>query len=66
MRLEIVLNEQLAFERRIEAFAHCVVVAIANRSHRGTYAGLTQSAQAFTTVRSAETRAIFLRPIAMY
>ena len=37
---ETMADEQFAFERRIEALAHRVVVAISNRSHRGKDAGL--------------------------
>jgi hypothetical protein len=32
--------EQFAFERGKEALAHDVIEAIANRAHRGSYAGL--------------------------
>ena len=38
MRLEPILRQKLAFERRVEAFAECIVVAITNRAHRLYYA----------------------------
>ena len=39
LRREAVLDEQFAFEDCIEALAHCVIVAVANRTHRRTDAG---------------------------
>ena len=37
--LEPTRNEQLAFQRCIEALAHCVIKAIADRAHRWPDAG---------------------------
>ena len=34
LRAESVLNEQLAFERGVEAFTHCIVVAVITSIHR--------------------------------
>jgi hypothetical protein len=36
LSLEAMLDEQLALERRVEALAHRIVVAVANRTHRRT------------------------------
>jgi len=42
LRLKSVACEKLAFESRIEALAHRVIVAVANRSHRRRDAGFLQ------------------------
>ena len=34
LRAESVFNEQLAFERGVEALTHCIVVAVTRRTHR--------------------------------
>ena len=39
LRREAMLDEQFAVEDRIEALARCVVVAVANRTHRRTDVG---------------------------
>src|ERR1700751_1362360 len=41
LRLEPAAIEQFAFEGREEAFAHGVVIGIADRTHRGSHTGLT-------------------------
>lgn len=39
LRFEAMLHKQFAFERSVEAFAHCVIVGIADRTHRRPHAG---------------------------